>query len=326
MYNTLLRARPLAQTAIQASLRALRFRAEFHRVVRRDPTVARQMLVDQFSSPSSQRAPTLQRFEQDAKVFLGWSHAEWLARLPAVQTLFSTMTTARIQHRTEHLCAYAWKPTGRARGRILLCHGWEGYALNFALLIAKALEAGFEVHAFDHLAHGASSGRKSGLPIAVDGLRVVASHLGPVDAVVGHSLGGGAVAWATAHEVVQTNRVVLLAPFFDTYRLTRLWCAFHLMGEERAEMLREGLEHDSGMTLAEFMSGELAKKMSKPTLLIHDPKDRITLFKESQNFVDTAVDARLMAATNEGHIGLLASDTSMQAVVDFCAESTKQSA
>jgi pimeloyl-ACP methyl ester carboxylesterase len=59
-----------------------------------------------------------------------------------------------------------------------------------------ALLAGYEVHAFDHLAHGRSQGNLSGLPIALETLLTMAAHVqkttGPIDLLVGHSLGGGA--------------------------------------------------------------------------------------------------------------------------------------
>jgi pimeloyl-ACP methyl ester carboxylesterase len=302
---------------------AVRFRASFARVVRRDPVAAQRLMVERFCAPSVQTAPTLERLERDSRLYLRWSAAQWREREPAVKHLLDSAKTRDLPHGTERLRCYRWSPAGKPRGRMLLCHGWEGYALNFALLITMAVGAGFEVHAFDHLAHGGSSGRKSGLPAAVAALRVVAASLGPMNVVVGHSLGGGAVAWAVAHRAIEADRMVLLAPFFDTRHLTSMWCKLHLIGPLDCERLREGLALDSGMSLAEFMPEALAPHTHQPSLIIHDPRDRITQHRDSATFVRLAPDAELQSLENVGHIGVLAHSQAMTNVMMFVGADTK---
>jgi pimeloyl-ACP methyl ester carboxylesterase len=139
--------------------------------------------------------------------------------------------------------------------------------------------------------------------------------------VVGHSLGGGAVAWACAHRAMQAKRMVLLAPFFDTNRLTDIWCKLHFIDGHGRQLLREGLELDSGMSLAEFMPETLAAETPQPTLIVHDPRDRITRFQDSAAFARKAPQAELYAAESVGHIGLLADEAIMRRVLAFAMAS-----
>ena len=66
-----------------------------------------------------------------------------------------------LAHRGQQIRAYGWRlDTGRPR--VLLAHGWAGHGLQFAAMVAPLLEAGYEVVAFDQVAHGASSGAAVG--------------------------------------------------------------------------------------------------------------------------------------------------------------------
>lgn len=49
---------------------------------------------------------------------------------------------------------YKW---GNGEKHILLIHGWEGHAGNFADLIQRLIQYNYTVHAFDGPSHGASS-------------------------------------------------------------------------------------------------------------------------------------------------------------------------
>jgi alpha-beta hydrolase superfamily lysophospholipase len=312
---------PSAEMLLSLLRRTAMFRLQVTPALLFDANKAQQLLVQQFSSPSPQRAVTLSQLERDSKLYLRFTEQQWNECKADARTLLDSAQREDVVHDGEPIATYCWSPDGPTRGRLLLCHGWEGYALNFALLISMALKQGFEVHAFDHAAHGASGGTKSGLPKALSGLRVVAARIGPVDAVIGHSLGGGAVAWAASNNALVAKRVVLLAPFFDTERLTNLWCMVHGIGASGAELLRRGLELDSGMTLAEFTAENLGPKATLPTLVVHDPKDRITRISESRKFVRSATQSQLVEMPGAGHIGILANAYAMQSVLEFATGS-----
>src|SRR5467141_2293622 len=89
----------------------------------------------------------------------------------------------------------AWSWGDRGPG-VLLVHGWGSRGARFVDLGGALLASGFRVITFDAPGHGASSGRLSSGPEFARATLAVATAVGPVSAVVGHSLGGFASALA----------------------------------------------------------------------------------------------------------------------------------
>ncbi len=79
---------------------------------------------------------------------------------------------------------------------VVLVHGWGSRASRLGALAVALVEAGFRVVAFDAPAHGESTGRFASLPEFARALVDVAEAAGPIHGLVGHSLGGAAVAMA----------------------------------------------------------------------------------------------------------------------------------
>ena len=115
-----------------------------------------------------------------------------------------------LESQGQRLTGWEWG-SGRT---VVLVHGWGGCASRFGALGAGLLEAGFRVVAYDAPTHGESTGRFASLPEFARALSDVAASVGPIHGLVGHSLGGAAVAMAMRHGV-EARRVVLLAPPAD---------------------------------------------------------------------------------------------------------------
>src|SRR5688572_12069614 len=73
---------------------------------------------------------------------------------------------------------------------VLLVHGWGDRASRLGAFIAPLTAAGYRVAAVDLPAHGDSSGLRTNAYEAAAGIRATADHLGGVDAVIAHSMGG----------------------------------------------------------------------------------------------------------------------------------------
>jgi pimeloyl-ACP methyl ester carboxylesterase len=312
---------PTALDVFRFATDTVRFRLEYTLVRRRGTEEAANWLAQRFCEPpvEARRDPNLDRLENDARRFFGLSRRAWLEQETQVKSVLEDAQQRDETYLEERVRCYRWaSASGQVRApKILLSHGWEGYALNFLLLIDLARKAGFEVHAFDHFAHGASSGKKSGLPMSLELLKLVARDLGPLEVTVGHSLGAGAVAYASAHELIDTKRVVLLAPFFDTYQLTKMWSKLHLLSSEACALLQRGLEAESGLTIDDFLPANLGPKLKQPTLVVHDKRDLVTAYQDSVSLTQHAPRAMLHTARKLGHVGVLADRECMGRVVDF---------
>ena len=87
---------------------------------------------------------------------------------------------------------YEW---GSGKKEILLIHGWEGQAGNFADLIEVLLENDYKVYAFDGPSHGYSSKGKTSLFEFTELVAVLIKKF-KASTLVSHSFGGVATTYA----------------------------------------------------------------------------------------------------------------------------------
>ena len=94
---------------------------------------------------------------------------------------------------------------------MLLVHGWAGDAQQMLTLAEALAQAGFDPVLLDFPAHGRSGGWRATLPQFARALWAASARLGPLHAVVAHSLGALAAAHAAANGL-PVGRLALLAP------------------------------------------------------------------------------------------------------------------
>src|SRR5215469_4186983 len=97
-----------------------------------------------------------------------------------------TLIAPGTENEQEEIAVYHW---GDGDRRILLVHGWGGKAAQFFAFVEALRDHGYAVIAFDAPAHGGSSGVFASGPAFARAARMVADLLGPLQAVVAHSLG-----------------------------------------------------------------------------------------------------------------------------------------
>lgn len=113
----------------------------------------------------------------------------------------------RIRIRGSEVVTYRW---GRGERAVLLLHGWQGRASQFAPLVRELVADGFRVVSFDAPAHGDSSGRRTDLRDWVTTAEQLQRSDGPFQAIVGHSFGGLA-ALTAARTTVPSPRIAVVA-------------------------------------------------------------------------------------------------------------------
>ncbi|MEZ5839655.1 MAG: alpha/beta fold hydrolase [Hyphomicrobiales bacterium] len=89
------------------------------------------------------------------------------------------------------LAGYSWGRPGDPI--VLLVHGWTATATCFVNFINPLVDAGFRVVAYDVLAHGNSPGRTVSVTEWADTILAALATVGPVDCIIGHSMGAGGV-------------------------------------------------------------------------------------------------------------------------------------
>jgi pimeloyl-ACP methyl ester carboxylesterase len=221
----------------------------------------------------------------------------------------------------------AQPPDARMPGHppvVYLVHGWGGWRWQLEAFVAPLVEAGFRVVTFDAPGHGASDpgpagpGRSTILELA-DALAAAVAANGPAHAVVAHSLGATAAAYAMRGGL-PVERAVFLAPMADPLPYTRTFAARLGFGERVRARLADRIERRVGMPLSAFavpgMAGQLA---TPPLLLVHDRQDAETGWSDSAAIARSWPEARLVTTSGLGHYRILRAPAVVAEVAGFVA-------
>lgn len=202
---------------------------------------------------------------------------------------------------------YRWGSKGPV---VLLAHGWGGHAGQWHAVVAGLLKAGMRVVAFDALSHGASDAGARGqqqtsvLEMARS-LLAVAWHVGPVHAVVAHSLGGAAAALAV-REGLPARGVVMIGSPADMQDAcaTLAWqlgIAPHVL-----DRMRRSSEQWLGASWGSFNVPDIGRTRPVPPLMvIHDRADKEVRWEDGAAIAGAWPDARLVTTEGLGHRRIL---------------------
>ncbi|MFZ5624237.1 MAG: alpha/beta fold hydrolase [Gemmatimonadota bacterium] len=204
--------------------------------------------------------------------------------------------------------------------QVICLHGWGSCAGRFSAIGPALVEAGFGVTAFDAPAHGGSTGWRASLPEFAHALEMVAAATGPVHGLVGHSLGGAAIALALSHGLA-AERAVLIAPPADISAFS-LRFARHLGIPERTRaLMQQNLEARFNLRWDHLHVARLARQVRVPALVIHDVDDVDVPWSEGRAVAEAWPGARLVQTQGLGHRAILRDPEVVLRTVEFLAGS-----
>jgi pimeloyl-ACP methyl ester carboxylesterase len=208
---------------------------------------------------------------------------------------------------------------------VYLMHGWGGWRGQLDPFVGPLVDGGFRVVAFDALGHGASDpgpegpGRGNILELA-DTLAAVVAANGPAHAVVAHSLGATAAAFAL-RQGLPVGRLVFVSPMADPLPYTRAFAARLGFGERIRTRLVARVERRIGMPMPVFDVPAMAQRVATPPLLLlHDRLDAETAWADSEAIARTWPGARLVTTTGLGHRRILRAPAVVAEVIRFVAD------
>lgn len=199
----------------------------------------------------------------------------------------------------ERITVYVWGDTA-TQPIVLLAHGWSGYGLFFLPWVQALRRAGYAVATFDQVAHGRSSGYRATLPMFAEVLHRVATHLGPLAAVVGHSLGGAAAMLALSRGIA-AERAILIAPAADPGLAAQRFAGFIGLAGHLSGRLFEEFESLTGICVDTLQAHVNAPHIGRAALIVHDLEDREVPWAEGERYARYWPDARLISTTGLGH-------------------------
>lgn len=215
----------------------------------------------------------------------------------------------------QKIAVYHWGFRGPV---VLLAHGWESHAGRWRKIAPLLVQAGYQVVALDAPAHGRSQGRSFTMIKYADVLRALMQRLGPIDTVIGHSVGGAAAIWAmgTGGTAVRPRKAVIMCSFSALQYI--MDGAYKMVGAS-PRLIREVNNYVirwSGLPVAHFSIARMAAQLEDVEgLLIHDRQDRVTAFSESEILHQAWPKAQFLPTEGFGH-GLTAPQVT-DAMMDF---------
>ena len=221
----------------------------------------------------------------------------------------------RISTVTGTLVGWRW---GRPRDpTVVLVHGWGGRGTQVRRFIEPLLARGLSVVAYDAPGHGMTGGAESSLPHFLHSLDAVLDHLGPVHALVGHSMGGAVAAMIMARRPEAVGRGVLIAAPASLTDATHRMAAALAWPPALTAAVRRRIEYRFEISWDEFEAERSAG--DQPLLVIHDRDDAEVPFACATRHLRAWQRARLLETRHLGHRRLLGDPTVLAATADFLA-------
>lgn len=179
-----------------------------------------------------------------------------------------------------HIVGYRWNKGGNRK--VLILHGFESTAVNFAAYIQPLIQKGYEVMAFDAPAHGRSSGKRITAIIYRDLIKHIHQQYGPVQSYMGHSFGGFALCLALAEMPHNEDyRIALVAPATLTSTAIDQFFVFLRLGNEVRRQFDKRIMTVGGHPVDWFSITRAMKNIRTKTLWIHDDKDQVTPLRDA---------------------------------------------
>jgi pimeloyl-ACP methyl ester carboxylesterase len=199
---------------------------------------------------------------------------------------------------------------------VVLVHGWGSRSGRFSVIAPALVEAGRRVIVFDAPAHGASTGYRASLVEFAQALRSVADAVGPVDGLVGHSLGGAAIAVALARGL-RGSRAVLIAPPADPAGFSHRFAQFLAIPPRAREAMQRNLETRFDTPWTDLHIPTLAARMRLPLLVLHDADDPDVAWTDGDAIARAWPGAELVTTSGLGHRAIVRDAGVVRRVVEF---------
>ena len=150
-------------------------------------------------------------------------------------------------------------------------------------------------------------------------VHAVAHQVGPLHAIVAHSLGSVPVVVAMS-EGLAAARLVLLAPPGEVPMYARAFASALGLPPARAEGMLDRARRALGGDLSRLDLRLIAPRMRTPLLVVHDPEDAEVPFAHGQAIAAAWPGARLRITRGLGHRRALRDQAVLSEVVEFVAE------
>jgi len=210
---------------------------------------------------------------------------------------------------------YKWQG---GQNSILLIHGWEGQAGNFADIIEKLHTQNYTIYAFDAPSHGFSSHGKTSLFDFTELVGVLIRKFG-VSKLISHSFGGVATTYAlfTNPDLVIEKYILLTTPDKFSERIADVSQQVGITEKVKHRLIKR-LETETPIPIQDLNVSEFVKNINvAKSLIIHDKNDRIIPIHRAKNVHKNWKNCDFLEIEGTGHFRILRTDFVLEKIIDF---------
>ena len=201
---------------------------------------------------------------------------------------------------------------------VLLLHGWSDRPESLQALVAALLADGHGVAAVVPPGHVGERPTASHPEAFARALLAAGERLGPLQAAIGHSMGGGALLAALARGLDVHCAVTIAAPSSVSGPMRRFARAAMLPARAR-DVFRQCVVDCVGVPEREFDVFAVAPRIRASLLLVHDEADRQVPFADLQDIREALPQASVLVTRGLGHQRILADAGVVERVRAFVA-------
>lgn len=206
---------------------------------------------------------------------------------------------------------------GSGETSIWIVHGWMSRGSKLQNLITACLETGSEVIVWDGPGHGDSPGNRTSLaPFTKILLSDIHSSKKKPDAIIGHSFGGAASAYACQLGLNVRLLVLISAPSSCVGAFERYWDIIDLGAKARKRFM-EIVENETGVEVDSMSSVNFIGDLPQKVFVIHDDEDQMVPLSDATDLRRVRPDIEFLETSQLGHNSVLQDLKTCSRVSDF---------
>lgn len=223
----------------------------------------------------------------------------------------------KVDYEDTFLPTWTWSPpNGDGARTVLLVHGWEGRGSQLASFVAPLLAQGFRVVTFDAPGHGDARAPRASVVDHARAVAAVAKQMGPIAAVVAHSVGGAATLLATRFGL-EAERFALVCPPRSPRDFVKGFSKFFALEPGVRDAMVARVESRYGVKIADLDVERDAARLFAPLLVVHDREDPVVPFADGRALADAAPFGMILETHGLGHRAILRSEDVIGSVARF---------
>ncbi len=206
---------------------------------------------------------------------------------------------------------------------VLLAHGWESRGTALRMFVPHLINKGFQVVAFDALAHGDSSGEKNNLTTNAKTIAAIIEHYGGIYGAICHSFGCSSIVYAQQHinNSINIEKLVFLAVPHKTKRIIDAYHDLFKVPTTIRTKFYKKVESISGLKIDEIdVATAYPHVKVTDLLLVHDRFDETTSLDAAEKVVNNWDNARLLITEGYGHFRLAKNPDVLKRIIAFIEE------